>query len=56
MAKLTLNDTSKNGPPPASFSFTRSLSNKHYNFYNEFNVKNLHPVYCAGIRTHDLSE
>ena len=40
-----------NGPTPASFSV---FSNKHhYNFYNKY-VKNVHPVYGAGIRTHDL--
>ena len=30
------------------------FSNKHhYNFYNKFMWKNVHPVYGAGIRTHD---
>ena len=30
------------------------FSNKRYNSYNKYNVKNVHPVYTAGIRTHDL--
>ena len=31
------------------------FSNKyHYNFYNRYMWKNVHPVYGAGIQTHDL--
>ena len=31
------------------------FSNKHYyKFYNKFMWKNVHPVYGAGIRTHNL--
>ena len=45
----------KNGPTPASFFCLFSVfSNKHYNFYNKYMWKNIHPVYGAGIWTHDL--
>ena len=27
------------------------FSNKHYNFYNKYTWKNVHPVYAAGIQT-----
>ena len=30
------------------------FSTKHYNFYNNYMWKNVHPVYGAGIQTHDL--
>ena len=31
------------------------FSNKHhYKFYHKLMWKNVHPVYCAGIQTHDL--
>ena len=30
-------------------------SNKQYNFYNKSIRKNVHPVYSAGIQTHNLS-
>ena len=43
----------KNGPTPASFLV---FSNKRYNFYNKSLWKNVHPVYGAGIRTHNLSQ
>ena len=42
-----------NGPSPASFSFIFVFSNKHYNFYNKDMWKNVHPVYSAGIQTHN---
>ena len=32
---------------PASFSFIFVFSYKHYNFYNKYMWKNLHPVYGA---------
>ena len=32
------------------------FSNKHYNFLQQINVKKVHPVYGAGIWTHDLRE
>ena len=35
--------------------YYQSFSNKQYNFYNKSLWKNVHPVYGAGIRTHDLS-
>ena len=31
------------------------FSNKHYNFHNKYMWKNVHPVYGAGIQTHNLS-
>ena len=35
--------------------YFRSFSNKHHNnFYNKYMWKNIHPVYGAEIRTHDL--
>ena len=39
---------------PASFSFILVFSNTHYNFLQQINVKNVHLVYCAGIRAHYL--
>ena len=45
----------KNGPSPASYSFIFVLSNKRYNFY-KFMWKNVHPVYGAGIWTHNLQD
>ena len=30
------------------------FSNKQYNFYNKYMWKNVHPVYGAGIQTHNL--
>ena len=45
------------GPTPASFWLIFVFSNKHrYNFYNKYMWKIFDPVYCAGIRTHDLQE
>ena len=42
----------KNGPIPASFSFIFVFSNTQ--FLQQINLKNVHPVYGSGIRTHDL--
>ena len=42
----------KNGPTPASFSFIFGLFKQTLQFLQY--VKNVHPVYGAGIRTHDL--
>ena len=36
------------------FLFICIFSNKHYIFLQQINVKNIHPVYGAGIRTNDL--
>ena len=36
-----------NGPSQASFWFIFVFSNKHYNFYNKYMLKNVHPVYRA---------
>ena len=37
------------------FFYFRSFAYKHQNsFYNKLMWKNVHPVYGAGIRTHDL--
>ena len=44
---------SKNGPYPASFSFIFIFSNK-LQFFQGISVRNVHPVYGAGIRTHVL--
>ena len=42
----------KNGPTPASFSFIFGLFKQTLQFLQY--VKNVHPVYGDGIRTHDL--
>ena len=43
------------GQPRPLFSFLFSVfSNKQYKFLQQMYVKNVHPVYGAGIRTHDL--
>ena len=44
----------KNGPTPASFSFIFGLFKQTLQFLQQINVKNVHPVYGAGIWTHDL--
>ena len=44
----------KMGQPRPLFRLFSVFSNKHYNFYNKYMWKNVHPVYGAGIRTHDL--
>ena len=47
----------KIGQPRASFSFTFGLFKQTINFLHQINVKicpNVHPVYGAGIQTHDL--
>ena len=44
-----------NGPSPASFSFIFGLFQTNINtILQQINVKNVHPVYGTGIRTHDL--
>ena len=43
----------ENGPFPASCSFIYTI---YYNLYKKINVKNIHPVYGAGFRTHDLQD
>ena len=48
-------DFFKNGPTSASFSFLFSLFKQTIQFLQQINVKNVHPVYSARIRTHDLS-
>ena len=46
------------GPSPASYSFIFVLfhrnKNKQYTFLQLINVKNVHTIYSAGIRTHNL--
>ena len=43
------------GHPPASFSFIFSLFKTNINtILQQIDVKNVHPVYGTGIRTHDL--
>ena len=44
-----------NGPTPASFSFIFGLFKQTLlQFLQQINVKNVHPVSGAGIRTHNL--
>ena len=43
-----------NGQTPASFSFIFVSFNETLQFLQQINVKNVHPVSSAGIRTHDL--
>ena len=45
----------KMGQPQPLFHLFSVFSNKLYNFYNKWMWKHVHPVYGAGIRTHDLS-
>ena len=45
----------KNGPTPASFSFIFGLFKETLQFLQQINVKIVHPVYGARIRTHNLS-
>ena len=40
--------------PSLFFCLFSVFSNKQYNFYNKYMWKNVHPVYGAGIWTHDL--
>ena len=42
-----------NGPSPACFIYFR-LFEQTLQFLQQINLKNVHPVYGAGIRTHDL--
>ena len=41
-------------PRPLFHFYFRPFSNKHHNFYNKYMWKYVHPVYGAGIWTHDL--
>ena len=51
----TTTPTFLNGPSPASFSFIFGLFQTNINtILQQINVKNVHPVYSTGIRTHDL--
>ena len=43
-----------NWPTPASFHLFLVFPNKHYKFLQQIDGKNVHPVYSAGIRTHNL--
>ena len=40
--------------PRPLFRLFLVFSNKHYNFYNKYMWKIIHPVYGAGIQTYDL--
>ena len=42
------------GQPRTFFRLFLVFSNKQYNFYNKSMSINVHPVYGAGIQTHDL--
>ena len=44
----------KNVPTPVSFSFIFSLFKQTLRFLQQIYVKNVHPVYRAGIWTHDI--
>ena len=44
----------KMGQTPASFSFIFDLFKQTIQFLQQINVKNVHPVYGAGIRIHGL--
>ena len=44
----------KNGPTSASFLFIFVLFKQTLQFLQQIYVKNVHPVYGAGIQTHDL--
>ena len=44
----------KMGHPLASFSFIFYLFKQTIQFLQQINLKNVHPVYGAGIRTHGL--
>ena len=45
----------KNGPFPASLSFIFGLFQTNINpILQQIDVKNVHPVFCAQIQTHDL--
>ena len=44
----------KNWPAPASFSFIFGLFEQTIQFYSKYLWKNVHPVYGAGIQSHDL--
>ena len=52
--KLVPKQPKKNGPSPAYFSFIFSLFKQTIQFVKQINAKNVHPVYGAGILTHDL--
>ena len=47
-------DPFRNGPTPASFSFIFGLFKQTILFLQQINVKNVYPVYSAGIQTHNL--
>ena len=42
------------GQPRPLFRLFFVFSNKQYNFYNKSMWKNVHPIYGAGIWTHNL--
>ena len=44
------------GQPRPLFRLFSVFSNKQYNFYNKYMSKNIHPVYGAGIQTHNLQK
>ena len=53
---LVVNVFSKMGPSLPLFYFIFVFSKKHYIFYNKYRWRNIHPVYTAGIQTHDLQD
>ena len=44
----------KNGQSPASFSYNFVFFQTNITFLQQRNVKNVHPVYSAGIQTPNL--
>ena len=44
----------KMGNPRPLFNLFSVFFKRHYNFYNKFMWKNVHPVYGTGIQTHNL--
>ena len=51
---LFIRNLFKMGQPRPLFRLFSVFPNKQYNFLQQINVKNVHPVYGTGIRTQDL--
>ena len=51
---LFIRNLFKMGQPRPLFRLFLVFPNKQYNFLQQINVKNVHPVYGTGIRTQDL--
>ena len=46
--------TPRSGLSPSPYVSTNLGPQNHYNFLQQYNVKNVQPTPSAGIRTHDL--